>query len=81
MMTQREFVSQVEAFLKQSGMSARRLGVEVGNDAAMVYKLRRGRQTTLDMAASIFNFMQQHKDKGHDGTGRRGQRAAGGNRG
>jgi hypothetical protein len=51
------FLRQVESFLKRSGMTPTRFGINVANDPALVPELRAGRQLREDLHDECLRYI------------------------
>ena len=58
-----QFLSEVEAFIKRSGINATNFGIEAVNDPGFVRDLRRGRNPTLGMVDRVHAFMKANQPK------------------
>lgn len=54
------FLSQIEAFLARSGMSATAFGVSATNDRNFVHDVRRGRRPNVDMCEKVQQFIAEY---------------------
>ena len=52
----------VEAFLRRTGVSATRFGMDVAGDPRLVSDLRRGREPRPAMIRRIEHFMNKHEE-------------------
>ena len=59
--SQGQFITEIEAFLAETGMKPTALGRAAVNDGKFVFDLRRGRACSLRMADRVRRFMAEHK--------------------
>jgi predicted transcriptional regulator len=57
----KEFIKEIDAFLKHHGMTGRHLGSVACNNTAFLLKLREGTSPTLDTVDKIRKFMKAYK--------------------
>lgn len=60
-MTRVEFLEAVEAFLRETGMPDRALGLAAVNETSFVKKLRDGREARERTRERVLAFMDQHR--------------------
>lgn len=60
-MTDKELLAAVEAFLKRTEMKHTRFGREVMKDGALVQHLRKGRSLSLENAGKVVRFMNTYR--------------------
>jgi 2,4-dienoyl-CoA reductase-like NADH-dependent reductase (Old Yellow Enzyme family) len=63
MLTAEKFLSEIDAFLKRSGMSATAFGREALNDPSFVHDLRNGRKPNLGVVSRVGDFMRNRTGK------------------
>lgn len=59
--TDQMLIDRVDEFLRLTGMSPTRLGVDALSDGGLVRGLRAGRSLTLKSAERLVRFMDQHE--------------------
>lgn len=62
MLTAEAFLSDVEAYLKQAGMSATAFGHAALKDPNFVHDLRQGRKPNLGIVERVYIFMNENGD-------------------
>jgi hypothetical protein len=60
MLTHREFLAAIDAFLARTGMSPSALGRAAVDDPSFVLDVRRGRSPQLALVERVDNFMRAH---------------------
>lgn len=60
-MTDKELIAAVEAFLKRTQMKPTRFGREVMGDGALVQHLKEGRSLSLKNAGKVVRFMNSYR--------------------
>jgi phosphopantothenoylcysteine decarboxylase/phosphopantothenate--cysteine ligase len=60
-----ELLSEIEAFLAETGMSATKLGLTAINDSHLVKRLRKGTSVTLKTADRVRSYMAQQRGRQH----------------
>lgn len=63
MLTAEQFLSEIDSFLKRTGMSATAFGKSAVNDPNFVHDLRGGRQPSLGLVGRVSNYMRGHETK------------------
>lgn len=66
MLTGKTFLSEVEAFLTRSGMTATAFGSGCVRDPNLVKDLRQGRMPSLRLVERVSTFIEKHDAKGPD---------------
>ena len=63
-MTEREkLLSEIESFLKKSGMTSTQFGIEAKNERSLMNRLRAGGGVGLDTAKLLRDYMRDYKPK------------------
>lgn len=57
----KDFLREIEAFLKKTGMPASTFGRQARKDSKLVYTLRDGRSPTAETIDSIRKFIQNYE--------------------
>ena len=61
-----QFISEIEAFLKRTGMSPTRFGIAAVNDPSLVRDLRADRVPNLRLVDRVHEFMRSYQQGDQD---------------
>jgi predicted transcriptional regulator len=61
-MNKRDFLSEIECFLLETGMSATVFGIKTIKDSRLVFMLREGRECREETQKRVLEFMREYGD-------------------